>query len=381
MAQEGAHSTKRSRAWCYTLNNYTQDEMDKLKKVGSKEGCVFHVFGKEVGEKEKTPHLQGYVYFKETKSLKQLKKILGNRASLRVTRGSSLANFRYCTKEDKDDYFLFGKMPADPQEKGRIEKERWTKIKRLALEGKLSEITPKVFVQNYRSLKQIRNDFFECRDTLDHCTGFWLAGSYGTGKSYNARTKFPGAYIKTPDQWWDDYTGQETVIIEDMDPFHKSIGRHLKIWMDKYPFPAAYKGGMFRAIRPKRIIVTSQYLPEEIWEDAKTVEAILDRSIVRQKIGKSLRTKKRRPDPFADFGTRVLKKKPRKTIALGHDCKDHGPSSITHQTPTSPHPPAIPEESAVLCPASSDAEGEGASPAPVLARSLTGWPHPEDALH
>ena len=47
----------------------------------------------------------------------------------------------------------------------------------------------------------------------------------------------------------------------------------MKRWSDRYPFPAAIKGGYLK-IRPKKIVVTSQYLPEDIWDDKETLEAI-----------------------------------------------------------------------------------------------------------
>lgn len=47
------------RGWCFTLNNYSEFDIDTLAKVD----CVYIVYGIEVG-KEFTSHLQGYIYFK-----------------------------------------------------------------------------------------------------------------------------------------------------------------------------------------------------------------------------------------------------------------------------------------------------------------------------
>ena len=53
-----------SKRWCFTLNNYTQEELDtivpifdSLVKIG--------MFGMEVGKESKIPHLQGFVEFNE----------------------------------------------------------------------------------------------------------------------------------------------------------------------------------------------------------------------------------------------------------------------------------------------------------------------------
>lgn len=54
----------------------------------------------------------------------------------------------------------------------------------------------------------------------------------------------------------------------------------MKRWLDRYPFQAQVKGGYMLA-RPKKIVVTSQYHPSEIWDDEKTVDAIMRRVVIR----------------------------------------------------------------------------------------------------
>lgn len=54
--------------------------------------------GSEVGEEKKTPHLQGYLRFKNPVSFQSLKKKLP-RARITRCNGSENDNFRYCSKE------------------------------------------------------------------------------------------------------------------------------------------------------------------------------------------------------------------------------------------------------------------------------------------
>lgn len=75
---------------------------------------------------------------------------------------------------------------------------------------------------------------------------------------------------------WDGYTNQSSVIIDDLDKKHDYMGYHLKIWGDMYAFTAEVKGGTIM-IRPKTIVVTSNYTPEQIWEDNNTLDPILRR--------------------------------------------------------------------------------------------------------
>ena len=67
----------RSRAWCFTLNNYSSDDIALL--LGKVEDGFFRyvTFGEEVGENG-TPHLQGFAYFADAKSMSAIiKKLRG----------------------------------------------------------------------------------------------------------------------------------------------------------------------------------------------------------------------------------------------------------------------------------------------------------------
>lgn len=72
-------------------------------------------------------------------------------------------------------------------------------------------------------------------------------------------------YDKPLNKWWDGYTDEETVLLDDMGTEHQCLASHIKRWADHYPFPIEIKNGASVA-RPKRIIVTSNYHPKSIFE-------------------------------------------------------------------------------------------------------------------
>lgn len=92
-------SKKRCRKWCFTLNNYTEDEMSqclmRLKGVGVKD----HIVAQEVG-KDGTPHLQGYVEFKNQVRFDTLKN-WSPRIHWEAAKGSREQNYKYCSKENR----------------------------------------------------------------------------------------------------------------------------------------------------------------------------------------------------------------------------------------------------------------------------------------
>lgn len=98
----------RAKNWCYTWNNYTDDDVTRLSGlVDAPDSIVaYMLFGKEVGESG-TPHLQGAVCFTTRQRLQQVKTILGGDPHLEVIRNIN-AKINYCKKDG--DWYEFGEI-------------------------------------------------------------------------------------------------------------------------------------------------------------------------------------------------------------------------------------------------------------------------------
>lgn len=102
----------RSRCWCFTLNNFTENELDTISAIE----CKYLIYGMEhMNDPELTPHLQGYIIFEWQKSLNRVKKYIP-RAHWEIAKGNHTQNIEYCSKEDKNP-FIKGIRPIDYKRK------------------------------------------------------------------------------------------------------------------------------------------------------------------------------------------------------------------------------------------------------------------------
>ncbi len=97
---ESRHTSSRNRArtWCFTLNNYTEDDCVSLSHNKWDEFEISKcVFQEEIGEENKTKHLQGVVQFKNQISFTSLKEFHNK---IRWSKCKNLnASIKYCSKE------------------------------------------------------------------------------------------------------------------------------------------------------------------------------------------------------------------------------------------------------------------------------------------
>lgn len=99
VAQSGSGNTStdpRIRRWCFTLNNWLDNELKSIENFFAQKHAMFCI-GKEIGDENQTPHLQGYVEFKNGLTFTTLKK-LNDRIHWEKAMGNRASNMKYCTK-------------------------------------------------------------------------------------------------------------------------------------------------------------------------------------------------------------------------------------------------------------------------------------------
>jgi hypothetical protein len=264
----------KARAYCFTINNWNDTDASQLQALWDSGKVKYFVAGKETGE-EGTPHIQGYVMFKNTAAFSTVKGFL-SRAHIEVAKGSPEQNIEYCTKEGH--FIEEGSRPMTAAKKGERGREYWEQQLKLAQENRIEECDAKLQLTHWKSLVAVRDYYLKDigNEYRPGIKNYWLYGPTGSGKSRAVRETFSDIYYKMANKWWENYGMQEVVLIEDLDKTHHVLGHHLKLWADNYPFRGEIKNHSVMA-RPKHIVVTSNYHPKEIWEDSGMLEPILRR--------------------------------------------------------------------------------------------------------
>lgn len=265
--------------WVFTLHygglgqpsfDVASGQLDAIQKQAK-----YLIVGDEIAPTTSQKHFQAYVQFMQRKRLSSVRK-LSSTAHWEPAKGDGESNKAYCTKEKL--HLEHGEMAETHP--GKREKERYAQARAAAMRGDLDEIDDQLYIRHYSSFKSIQRDNLKPLPDATECTGLWVYGISGSGKSRWARAEFgtnpDDLYLKPINKWWDGYRRQPYVLLEDFGKEHSVLAYHLKIWADRYSFPAEVKGTTI-VTRPQKLIVTSQYHPRDIWHDEETIEAILRR--------------------------------------------------------------------------------------------------------
>lgn len=238
---------------CFTLNNYTEEQFEAIKRHVFVDETAYAVIGKEKGESG-TPHLQGYINFgrKNRKTFATLKSLLFN-AHIELAKGSDFDNQKYCSKDG--DYYEHN-TPVGQGKRSDLN----LCVSKLVLGKRVNEVAlehPEIFVKYCRGMREL-SYIVRSQEVRDFKTVVYvLIGPPGTGKSrycYEKAKAMGDLYYKPRGQWWDGYDGQTSVIIDDFYGWLK-YDDLLKL-CDRYPYQVPIKGGYVQFCS-KNIFITS----------------------------------------------------------------------------------------------------------------------------
>lgn len=249
--------------WCFTLNNYTEDEFQGILQIVRRDARYFCI-GRERGS-QGTSHLQGYISFRKRINFNAVRDLICPRAHFEVAKGNARKNREYCSKDG--DFEEGGESPPTGPRPDRNELARRF---REAIHGGLRGVAD--FAEHepgtwYFSGHNLLRNAITLMVPVERpaIKVEWLWGPPGVGKSRRAHEELADAYIKEPKtKWWNGYLGEKTVIIDDYGPQCIDIN-HLLRWFDRYKCLVENKGGMV-PLFADRFIVTSNFHPSMIFK-------------------------------------------------------------------------------------------------------------------
>lgn len=267
------------RNWCFTLNNPSGPTTPD----GLPEGATYIIFQHEIGESG-TPHLQGYIEYKDPKTLRWVKDHFMNSAHLEPRMGTQAQAIAYCSKLDSR-----ADPDAAPTEFG-VKKTQGARSDLAIVAAKVADIDqpfeevvqdhPVEFIKYHKGMLALRNFSLPrppIRNTKDVIV-YW--GDPGAGKSKTACEDYPDAFLKScNDKWWDGWDGEDTVILDEFPGTFTAA--EAKVMLGEVNIPKETKGSK---VNPhiKTYVITSNYEPDEWFSKAKAVDkAAVKRRLTR----------------------------------------------------------------------------------------------------
>lgn len=258
----------RIKCWMFTTNNPLDADVPTPHSLVT--ACVWQ---KERGN-DGTVHFQGYLEVEPKMRLAELKKKISflSRSHLERRLGSRAEARNYCTKADTriEGPWAFGDIETTgqvPETKGRRSDLAEVATKLLAgatVESLLNDHGPSI-MKYYRGMK-----YFEMQISKKSCPRFRhlsvtvLWGPTGTGKTRKALELAGDDFYmlcksNNKQLWFDGYTGQKTLIMDEFRSSWCSFEVLLRI-LDGHPFQPEQKGGHVWAAWDK-VIMTSNIDP------------------------------------------------------------------------------------------------------------------------
>jgi len=248
-----------SRRWCFTLHDYTDQDERTIQQIN----CRYLIYGRELCPTTGRRHLQGYINYGKPYRFNAIKTEIGTNVHLEKAKGNDSQNRIYCSKSG--DVYEKG----EPTSQGKRED-----LKRVVDEvvgkesspGKVARTYPETFIRYHRGIRELFREHQRSQQRNWITNVHVYIGPPGCEKTRRAYAECGNystkpAFWKEQGEWWDGYSNQECVII---DEYYGTIpySQFLRI-LDRYPMQVPIKGG-YQTFKAKHIWITSN-APIDRW--------------------------------------------------------------------------------------------------------------------
>lgn len=275
----------RKSAFVFTLNNYTDDKINKLIKLYEEGLFKYICWGKEVAPSTGTPHLQGYFELKTKRNMNglQSKELKGIGMGLKIRMGNQEQAINYCKKDGE-----FVEYGTKCKQGKRTDLEAYrdmiidddVRVDDIAIEN------PGAYHIFGRTMEKLEELAMRKKFRTEMTQGIWLWGKTGVGKSHAAFKNFnPDTHyvLNVNDNgWWEGYKQQDVVIINE---FRGQIpfGELLDL-VDKWPKTVKRRNKAPLPFISKFVIITSSMPPVDIYEKIKNPDDSIQQLLRRFKV-------------------------------------------------------------------------------------------------
>lgn len=246
-----------SRSYVFTLNNWSEEDLDKFPLLNAR----YIIYGEEIAPTTKTPHLQGYMEFKNAVRMTHIKKTFPT-MHLEPRKGTREQARDYCTKESK--YTEIGDWSGGGQGNRCDLKKVIEMVKANVPERDIMEECPGTVAKTMRFFdKCIQMREKEFSKPFRNVDVIVLWGDAGCGKTRLAREMYPNIFtVNCGENFpFDGYEGESEILLDD---FYGGLQYHVLLRvLDGHQYRVEIKGG-HRYARWNTIVITSNK-PPELW--------------------------------------------------------------------------------------------------------------------
>lgn len=241
------NNESKSRNYCFTINNYTQEDLERLHELGAEmTKHHFLIFGLELAPETGTKHVQGYIQLNEAQRFKYLHKYFNLqrdnklfRFHIDIANGTPEQNINYCSKDG--DFYQYGTPVSQGKRTDMIV------IKELVKENpkQLNEVIDERAnnLQQLKFAQSIQQFYLKNRDPNYPPKVFWIFGSTGAGKTSLVYQTFDDVCSVSSPRWaGTGYNQNECLLFDDIREFDIPFNDLLKI-TDRFPYTLERKHG------------------------------------------------------------------------------------------------------------------------------------------
>lgn len=245
------------RSYILTINNFTAAEDQTFRD----HDCDYKIWQHERGENG-TNHIQGLIHYKNPRVWP--KKAFPN---AHIEPCANLTkSIDYCSKVDTRVSGPW-EMGVKPHQGARTDLSTIANaITSGASPQTIAIEYPAMFLKYHKGIEALSTNLL--KDRTEPPTVVWLYGRTGVGKTRTAfdRHGVANCYIKDGTMWWNNYSQQTCIVIDDFDG--KWPYRDLLRLLDRYPYQGQYKGGYVRINSPF-IYITCEHPPEIYYQNTE----------------------------------------------------------------------------------------------------------------